>query len=72
MVEPVSASIALIKVVNWDGKSQEIIHEALTAAFDADDYLECIKSLQVRQIDPLLYINNLDRVSSYSVPKTHA
>jgi len=68
-VEPVSAVTFLMKVVNWDGKSQEI-HEVLAAAFDAKDYLECIRDLQARQIEPLSYINNLDQVSSYSIPST--
>ena len=62
------ASIFLMKVANWDGMSQEI-HEALTAAFEANDYLECLKDLRARRIEPQLYINNLDKVSPYSVPK---
>ena len=66
--EPDSASNSLIKVANWDGRSQEI-HKALTAAFEAKDYLECIKDLQALQIDPSSYINNLDTVSPHSVPK---
>jgi len=64
----VSASNYLIKVARWNGRSQEI-HEALTAAFDAEDYLECIKDLRARRIDPVSYINNLDKVSSFSIPK---
>jgi len=63
-----SASIFLMKVANWDGRSQEI-HEALTAAFETKDYLECLKDLRARQIEPQLYINNLDKVSPYSIPK---
>jgi len=66
-VESASAAISLTEVANWDGKSQEI-HKALTDAFDAKDYLECIKNLQARQIEPRLYINNLDKVSSHPTP----
>jgi len=69
-VESVSASISLIEVANWDGRSEQI-HKALTAAFDAEDYLECLKSLQARQIEPRSYINNLDKASSYLTPKHH-
>jgi len=66
--ESASASKFLRKVANWDGRSQEI-HQALTAAFDATDYLECIKDLRAIRIEPQLYINNLDKVSPYSIPK---
>jgi len=66
----VSASISLIKVVNWDGKSQDI-KQAPAAAFEAEDYVDCIESLRERNIDPLLYINSLDKVMSYSIPKHH-
>jgi len=64
----VSASISLIKVVNWDGRSQDI-YLVLTTAFEAEDYLDCIRNLRERNIDPVSYINNLDKVSSYSIPK---
>ena len=63
-----SAAISLMEVANWDGKSQEI-HKALASVFDAMDYLECIKNLRARQIEPRLYINNLDKVSSHPTPK---
>lgn len=69
--QAVSASISLIKVINWDGTSQDI-NQVLTAAFDAEDYLDCIKNLRERNIDPLSYINRLDKVSPYSIPKHHA
>jgi len=61
-----SASIFLRKVANWDGKSRDI-DTALTAAFDAKDYPECIKDLRALRIDPSSYINNLDTVSPHSV-----
>lgn len=62
----ISASSSLIEVANWDGESQDI-NLALTAAFDADDYLECIKDLRAHNIDPPSYINNLDKVGSHSI-----
>ena len=67
-VDSVSASSFLKKVANWDGRSQEI-HEVLTAAFEAEDYLECIKDLRARRIEPSLYINKLDKVSPSSIPE---
>ena len=67
-VESISTAISLTKVANWDGKSQEI-HKKLITAFGAKDYTECIRNLRAQQIEPRLYINNLDKVSSYSIPK---
>ena len=64
-----SASIFLKKVANWDGKTQDI-YRTLAAAFEAADYLDCIKNLRARNIDPLSYINSLDKVGSCSIP-TH-
>ena len=69
--ESVSASSYLGEVANWDGKSKEI-HKAVAAAFEADDYLECIKDLPTLQIEPLSYVNNLDKVSSHPIPSHHA
>lgn len=66
-VPPVSASIFLTQAANWDGESQEV-YKALTAAFDAEDYLKCIENLRARDIEPQLYIDNLDKVSSNSIP----
>lgn len=57
----VSASIWLNKLISWDGGSQDI-NQVLTAAFGAGDYLDCIKDLRARGIDPLSYINSLDKV----------
>jgi hypothetical protein len=61
--QPVSASASLKKVANWDGKSQDI-GQALTTAFGADDYLDCIKNLRALGIVPRSYIGSLDKVSS--------
>jgi len=59
--QAVSASTSLTRVVNWDGKSQDI-KQALTTAFDANDYLDCIKNLEKRGIDPSSYIDSLDKI----------
>jgi len=61
---PTSSFIYLIKVANWDGKSQDI-DQVLTAAFNAEDYLDCIRDLQAGKIEPLSYINSLDKVCSH-------
>ena len=64
-----SASIFLKKIADWDGEIQDIdIHQTLTDAFKAPDYLYCIKNLKAHDVDPLSYINNLDKVSSCSIP----
>ena len=60
----ISAAIYLMKVANWDGTSGDIT-QVLTTAFEAGDYLECVKDLEAHKIDPCLYINNLEKVSSY-------
>ena len=60
--QAVSASTPLIRVANWDGTSRDI-KQALTAAFDAKDYLDCIKNLRARNIEPLSYIDSLDKVT---------
>ena len=52
-----------MEVANWDGKSQGI-DQVLTALFGMEDYLDCIKNLRARNIDPQAYINSLDKVSS--------
>ena len=66
--QAVSAAISLVKIVNWDGTSQDV-KQALTTAFGAEDYLDCIKDLRARNIEPLSYINSLDKVSSCSTMK---
>ena len=65
--ETVSALVFLNKIISWDGKSQDII-EALTTAFEAKDYLDCITNLKARGVEPLLYINILDKVCPLSTP----
>ena len=59
-------SILVVEVANWDGKSQGI-DQVLTALFGMEDYLDCIKNLRARNIDPQAYINSLDKVSSSPV-----
>lgn len=61
-VQVASASIFVTRIIKWDGDQD--IKQVLTAAFDAPDYLDCIQDLQVRNIDPLSYIDSLDKVSS--------
>ena len=65
-----SALISLTKVAHRDGTSQDI-NQVLATAFRADDYLDCIKDLQARNIDPLSYINGLDKAGSHSSPMPH-
>ena len=65
-----SASVFLTKVAAWDGTSQDI-EQTLTAAFDAKDYLDCIRDLRGRNIDPLSYIDSLDKVSLDPIQRQH-
>ena len=67
----VPASTWLNEVVNWDGKSLDI-NRVLTAAFGSEDYLDCIRNLQAQGIDPLSYINSLDKVCMHSVSTQRA
>lgn len=53
---------ALISMIaNWDGKSQDT-SEILTAVFKDEDYMDCIGNLRATDIDPLSFVNNLDKV----------
>jgi hypothetical protein len=65
-----SASASLIMVVDWDGASQDI-EQALVTIFEADDYPDIIKNLKAQHVDPISYIDNLDKVGSHSTPKRH-
>jgi hypothetical protein len=65
-----SASALLIEVVDWDGASQDI-EQVLTTIFQADDYLDIITNLGAQGVDPVSYIDNLDKVGSHSTPKRH-
>ena len=66
-----SASISLKAVADWDGSSQAI-YGVLAAAFGAHDYLDCIKNLPKRGIDPESYINNLDTVRLFPILRQHS
>ena len=44
----------------------------LTTAFEAPDYQNCVKDLQALGIDPLQYINSLEKVSLYLIWSTYA
>jgi hypothetical protein len=68
--QPTSTSISLKKVANWDGTFQDI-EQVLSTAFKAEDYLDCIKDLESHNIITQTYIDNLDKVCSYSTPKYH-
>lgn len=63
-----SAMVPLMKVVNWDGTSQDI-EQALASAFEAEDYLDCVKNLGTQDVQSRSYINILDKVSSCPTPK---
>ena len=65
-----STGISLAKVANWDGKSQDI-HQVLVTAFEASDYLDCVKDLRAQNIEPLSYVNSLDKVSSRPILGYH-
>jgi len=62
-VPPSCRQHSLVKVADWDGTSQES-GQVLTTAFEANDYLDCIRNLKARNIDQLWYINNLDKVGT--------
>lgn len=64
--EPVSASVSLKKIADWDGNSRDI-HQVLVAAFEASDYKSCVKDLRAQNIEPMSYINNLDKVGFRSI-----
>ena len=51
-----------MKIISWHGKSRDI-EQVLITALEADDYLDCIKDLKAQGVDPLSYIENLDKVS---------
>ena len=66
-----SASYSLSDIADWDGKSQSI-EQILVTAFKAEDYSDCIGHLGALNIDPLSYINNLDKVCVRQIPTQHA
>ena len=65
-----SALVYLRGIVAWDGK-HEGTDKMLTSAFEAKDYLHCVKNLQATDIDPQSYINCLDQVSLHFVGMRH-
>ena len=69
--QPYSASISLKAIADWDGSSQAI-YGVLATVFEAPDYLDCIKYLSKRGIDPESYINNLDKVRLFSILRQHS
>lgn len=63
-INELSTSALLHRIVQWDGGPPQEINQTLTVAFGAEDYPDCVGDLKARDIDPQLYINSLDRVSS--------
>ena len=62
---------ALISLIaNWDGESQDA-SEILTTVFEAEDYMDCIENLPTTDIDPLSFVNNLDKVGPRLVGGQH-
>jgi hypothetical protein len=61
-------SIALMKIADWDGTPEDI-GQVLTAAFEAEDYLDCINNLWAEGVDPASYINGLDKVRTRPIPR---
>ena len=65
-------TLALISLIAiWDMESQGT-SEILTTVFKAADYMDCIENLQAKDIDPLSFVNNLDKVSPRLVEGQHA
>ncbi|KAF9644871.1 kinase-like protein [Thelephora ganbajun] len=54
-------SAILHRIAHWDGSSQGM-SQVLTTVFAAEDYLDCIRDLGKRNIDPQMYINSLDQI----------
>ena len=60
----VSASVYL-SLISKNAVPPRDIQQVLTAAFAADDYTDCIEDLKKWEIDPQMYIDGLDQVSSH-------
>ena len=67
-IHELCASALLHRIAHWDGGSLTEISQVLNSAFKAQDYHDRINDLNGQNIDPQLYINNLDKVSSCSDP----
>ena len=69
--QKLSASIWLNKVISWDGERSGI-QRALKSAFKAEDYEDCTGDLQARGIEPLSWIESLDKVCVHIIlgPRT--
>jgi len=61
--QPVSAAVRLLRIAQKAFSSPQEATEVLTAAIEAEDYLECIKDLKGHGIDQGSYIDGLDGVS---------
>lgn len=61
-----SVLISLRKIADWDGNSQGI-GQLLNTVFESGEYHDWVKNFRILDIDPLAYINNLDKVSPHSI-----
>lgn len=61
---PRGSALAHLSLISQEKVSPQNAREALTAAFAADDYIDCIKDLRGLNIDPQAYIDGLDQVRS--------
>lgn len=73
MTEPVTPrqlpTPALLRCIaqGMDGNSLGEITRVLATAFGAVDYLDCIRDLAGRGVDPQSYIDGLGQVSPFSI-----
>lgn len=61
---PRGSALAHLSLISQGKVSPQNTREALTAAFVADDYIECINNLPGLNVDPQAYIDGLDQVRS--------
>ena len=62
------ASTSMVNAANWDKTFQDI-SQVLNAVSGSDDYLDRVKDPEAQNIEPPLYINSLNKVSSYPIPR---
>jgi hypothetical protein len=62
------ASTSMMNAANWDKTSQDI-PQVLNAASGSDDHLDRVEDPEAQNIEPPLYIDSLNKVSSYPIPR---
>ena len=67
-IHDLSTPALLHRIAHWDGDSPQEAGQVLATAFGAEDYPGCIGDLDGRGVDPRLYVNGLDQVSSFTIP----